>query len=137
VPPVSFRVARVSFYKYIIYKIDRRVSRLRKFLLTGILPYTGFTFDLPKHQSYIYYILLYYTSDRAANPKVLFVATPRHYFTYALSIYISPITYIQAHRCVTFAAPEHQFSIYISPLVYIQDQPSLSVSALGPRAATL
>jgi hypothetical protein len=50
-----------------IYKIDRRVSRLRNFLLTGILPCTGFTFNLPEHQSYIY-ILLYCT------------ATPRHYF---------------------------------------------------------
>jgi hypothetical protein len=97
----------VSFYN--IYKIDRRVSRLRNFLLTGlltgILPYTGFAFDLPEHQSYILYIIFYY----------------------ALSIYISPITYIQAHRrapCPTrtschyfitalYTSPGHQSYIYI------------------------
>jgi hypothetical protein len=31
-----------------IYKIAHRVSRLRNFLLTGTLPYTGFTFDSPE-----------------------------------------------------------------------------------------
>jgi hypothetical protein len=53
-----FRVALVSLLYY-IYKIDCRVSQLRNFLLTGILPFTGFTFDLPEHQSYIY--IFYYT----------------------------------------------------------------------------
>jgi hypothetical protein len=49
-------------------RIDSRVSRLRNFLLTGILPYTAFTFEVPEHQSYILYIssrslpsILYYT----------------------------------------------------------------------------
>jgi hypothetical protein len=31
-----------------------RVSWLHNFLLTGTLPYTGFTFEVPKHQSYLY-----------------------------------------------------------------------------------
>jgi hypothetical protein len=65
-------------------RFDSRVSRLRNFLHTGILPYTGFTFDSPEHQSYIYSIyicasvqfttectVLYCTSDCAASPKVL------------------------------------------------------------------
>jgi hypothetical protein len=41
---------------YILLYIDRRISRLRTFLLTGTLPYTGFTFEVPEHQSYIYKI---------------------------------------------------------------------------------
>jgi hypothetical protein len=80
--------------------IDRRVSRLRNFLLTGILPYTGFTFAAPKHQSYIilystivYCTVLYCTSDRAASLKVLFFGTPYHYFITALFLVVSS-TYI-------------------------------------------
>jgi hypothetical protein len=42
-----------SLYK-IDSRVDSRVSRLRNFLLTGTLPYTGFTFDSPERQSYIY-----------------------------------------------------------------------------------
>jgi hypothetical protein len=38
---------------YIRYRIVSRVSRLRTFQLAGTLPYTGFTFDSPKHQSSI------------------------------------------------------------------------------------
>jgi hypothetical protein len=74
--PIHFRHARVLFRKsttfdthlgaclsvshaclpFYMYRIDSRVSRLRNFLLTGILPCTGFTFDFPEHQSYIYKI---------------------------------------------------------------------------------
>jgi hypothetical protein len=39
--------------------MDRRISRLRNFLLTGNFPYTVFTFNSPKHQSYIYYYYVY------------------------------------------------------------------------------
>jgi hypothetical protein len=57
----------ISFFKY-IYKIDSRVSRLRNFLLTGTLPYKGFTFDSPEGPLF---------------------ATPRHYYTItACYIYI-------------------------------------------------
>jgi hypothetical protein len=48
---------------YIQALIDRRVSRLRNFLLTGILPYTGFTFAVPEHPSYI----LLYISARLSR----------------------------------------------------------------------
>jgi hypothetical protein len=47
----------IFYYIYIIilYRIGSCVSRLRTFQLTGTLPYTGFTFDSPKHQSYTIY----------------------------------------------------------------------------------
>jgi hypothetical protein len=60
-PNTSFTVYKRSlstrhYYITALYKIDSCVSRLCNFLLTGNLPYTGFTFDLPECQSYIIYI---------------------------------------------------------------------------------
>jgi hypothetical protein len=55
-----------------IYRIDRCVSRLRNFLLTGNLPYTGFTFDSPDRPSFIIYIIL-------ASLKVLLWSPPLLY----------------------------------------------------------
>jgi hypothetical protein len=79
----TFEVPEHQSYIYILF-FDRRVSRLRNFLLTGILPYTGFTFDFPEHQSYIYDIL-YYTAP---------VTTLQIRRSYTLSIYISLLLYI-------------------------------------------
>jgi hypothetical protein len=69
-------------------------------LLTRILPYIGFTFNTPDpFCTLLYYCtVIHCTSDRAANLKVLVFAIPCHHFTSALSIHISPITYIQAHH---------------------------------------
>jgi hypothetical protein len=41
-------------------RFDSRVSRLRNFLLTRILLYSGFTFEVPEHQSYILYLRVHY-----------------------------------------------------------------------------
>jgi hypothetical protein len=43
-----------------LYKIDSRVSRLRNFLSTGTLPYTGFTFDSPERPSSLLYQLRFF-----------------------------------------------------------------------------
>jgi hypothetical protein len=51
--PVQYLILRVCQ----LYKIDSRVSRLRNFLLTGNLPYNGFTFEVLEHQSYIYFYI--------------------------------------------------------------------------------
>jgi hypothetical protein len=70
--------------------IDSRVSQLRTFQLIGTLPYTGFTFDSPKRQSYIYiliyicateYCILIYRS--ASQPY-----TTRLQYTSAIGIYL-------------------------------------------------
>jgi hypothetical protein len=49
------------FGTFFASKINRRVSRLRNFLVTGILLCTGFTFEVPEHQSYPLSSVLYYT----------------------------------------------------------------------------
>jgi hypothetical protein len=79
------------------YYIDRRVSRLRNFLLTGSLPYTGFTFDLPERQSYIIYYLRLYIFSKIESCILIYIsytgfacrATLLHY------IYNSPYIYDQ------------------------------------------
>jgi hypothetical protein len=54
-----YKFNRTGFATTALYKIDSRVSRLRNFQLTGILPYTGFTFDTPNRQSLIYSYIIY------------------------------------------------------------------------------
>jgi hypothetical protein len=81
------------------------------------------------------YILLYCTSDRAANPKVLFVATPRPYFIVALYKIDSCASRLRnflltgtlLYTEITFEVPEHQsyiiYFLYICASVqYPQDQ---------------
>jgi hypothetical protein len=106
-------VLRVSFYKYIIYKIDRCVSRLRNFLLTGILTYTGFTFDLSEYQSYIY--IFYYTVPvTALQIRRSYLSRPRATTLYKPSQYISVFWYIQDQPSRS-VSDTHQFGVYPCP----------------------
>jgi hypothetical protein len=117
--PVQFLQDQI-LYRYFI---ERRVSRLRNFLLTGTLSHTGFTFDLPGSPSYIY------NTCKSEGPFVIPTTT---ILFYKYKIYISTVasrdcvdsllTGILPYTGFTFAAPEHQSYIdiyrkYIAALI--------------------
>jgi hypothetical protein len=65
-PLLYIRPLNIIYHILIYIQDRRRVSRLRNFLLTGTLPYTGFTFDSPERQSYIIYQSIQYLILRSA-----------------------------------------------------------------------
>jgi hypothetical protein len=88
--PFVIHATTILFYKYKIYisdllpyiqdrySIDRRVSRLHIFLLTGSLLYTGFTFDSPECPSYIYIIYqLRFVSFAHFLPELISYLSPK------------------------------------------------------------
>jgi hypothetical protein len=57
------------------------------FQLTGILLYTGITFKVPEHQSYIYIILLYIgasVQDRSLRHSTAYFPVNRHFAVYRI-----------------------------------------------------
>jgi hypothetical protein len=76
-----------------------------KSFFTGILLYKGFTFDTPKYCNC--------TSDRAANPKVLYVAYP------APLLYIRPLNIYQSYIILYTRSSARSVSYkHLAPLPY-------------------
>jgi hypothetical protein len=126
---IHFRHARTLLLIFVSRacpsKIDSRVPRLRNFLLTGTLPHTRFTFEVPEHQSYlIIYIKGIYIRPLNIYQSYYYIYIQAHHrapspthanFVSGLSKFDSRVSRLRnflltgtfPHTRFTFEVPEH------------------------------